>query len=55
MKALASQPVSIRLNTEEKAIYMAHGGAKLFKRWLRLLEKKSKREPICLPLPREST
>jgi len=42
MKALPSQPVSIRLNTEEKAIYMAHGGAKLFKKWLRILEKKSK-------------
>jgi hypothetical protein len=55
MKALPSQPVSIRLNTEEKAIYMEHGGAKLFKKWLRELEKKSKklgkvpREKACIP------
>lgn len=45
MKALPSQPVSIRLNTEEKAIYISHGGAKLFKKWLRILEKKSKIKP----------
>lgn len=50
MKALPSQPVSIRLNTEEKAIYMAHGGAKLFKKWLRILEKNSKK---LGKLPRE--
>ena len=45
MKALPSQPVSIRLNTEEKAIYMAHGGAKLFKKWLMELQRKSKIKP----------